>query len=239
MGRAFCTGDIHADLKSIERIKKFCINNNTTKEDLMILLGDVGANYYLDERDIKTKEALASCPITFLCIHGNHEERPENICGYSIINYGGAPCYFQYEYPNILFPKDGVININNYRCLILGGAYSLDKKVRIARGGDWKWFSSEQMSDNTKRYINSIISKDNSFDYIFSHTSPLNYEPKYLFLSSVDQNTVDKSMEFFLQYVYDSINYEDLKKWYLGHYHSDELLSEKIRLVFNDILELQ
>ena len=112
----------------------------------MILLGDVGANYYLDERDIKTKEALASCPITFLCIHGNHEERPENISGYSIIYYGGAPCYFQYEYPNILFPKDGIININNYRCLILGGAYSLDKKVRIARGGDWKgiWLSDER-----------------------------------------------------------------------------------------------
>ena len=76
MGRVFCTGDIHADLKSIEKIKNFCINNNITKKDLMILLGDVGANYYLDERDIKTKEALASCPITFLCIHGNHEERP-------------------------------------------------------------------------------------------------------------------------------------------------------------------
>ena len=201
----------------------------------MILLGDVGANYFLDERDIKTKEALASCPITFLCIHGNHEERPENICGYSIINYGGAPCYFQYEYPNILFPKDGVININNYRCLILGGAYSLDKKVRIARGGDWKWFSSEQMSDNTKRYINSIISKDNSFDYIFSHTSPLNYEPKYLFLSSVDQNTVDKSMENFLQEIHDKITF---KHWYFGHYHDDNRLASNISILYNDIIEI-
>ena len=236
MGRFYITGDTHGNFN---RINYFCEKFKTTKDDILCILGDAGINYYLNKRDYMLKQALQDMPITFFCVHGNHEERPENICGYSIMYYGGAPCYFQYEYPNILFPKDGVININNYRCLILGGAYSLDKKVRIARGGDWKWFSSEQMSDNTKRYINSIISKDNSFDYIFSHTSPLNYEPKYLFLSSVDQNTVDKSMEFFLQYVYDSINYEDLKKWYLGHYHSDEMLSEKIRLVFNDILELQ
>lgn len=235
MGRVFCTGDIHADFKSIERIKKFCIDNNTTKKDLMILLGDVGANYYLDERDIKTKEALASCPITFLCIHGNHEERPENICGYSIINYGGAPCYVQYEYPNILFPKDGVININNYRCLILGGAYSLDKKVRIARGGDWKWFSSEQMSEETKQYIRELTDEINSFDYILSHTAPLIYEPRYLFLSVIDQSTVDKNMENFLQEIHDKITF---KHWYLGHYHSDDNLSDKIRLVYNDIIEI-
>ena len=205
----------------------------------MILLGDVGANYFLDERDIKAKEALDSCSITLVCIHGNHEERPKNIPSYKqiISDKLNAPCYIEPEHPSILFPKDGIIYLNKYRCLVLGGAYSVDKERRLLRG--WNWFPEEQMSEETKQYIRELTDEVHSFDYIFSHTSPLNYEPKYLFLSSVDQNTVDKSMEFFLQYVYDSINYEDLKKWYLGHYHSDEMLSEKIRLVFNDILELQ
>ena len=42
-------------------------------------------------------------------------------------------------------------------------------------------------------------------------------------------------MENFLQEIHDKITF---KRWYLGHYHSDDNLSDKIRLVYNDIIEI-
>ena len=200
----------------------------------MILLGDVGANYFLDERDIKTKEALASCPITFLCIHGNHEERPKNISSYKqiISDKLNAPCYIEPEYPSILFPKDGIIYLNKYRCLVLGGAYSVDKWYRRMNG--LTWFPDEQMSIKEQNRILSLLDRENRFDYIFSHTCPSWFVPKHLFLGCVDQNSVDKTMEYFLQDVYNKIEF---KEWFFGHYHSDES-NGKMRLLFNTIIEL-
>ncbi len=238
MGRLFVTGDIHANFQDIKRIKKFCKRNETTIEDAMIILGDVGANYWLDERDDSVKQALSSCPITFLCIHGNHEERPQNINTYSYKftkQYGGL--LYEDKYPNLLFLDDGDHFINDKRFLIASGAYSVDKHYRLARG--MKWFANEQMDEVTKKNIMQIIEKNNKFDYILSHTAPLNYEPKYLFLSMINQSEVDKSMEIFLQEVYDKIDKEYLKYWIFGHYHDDNLLDKKIRLMYHDILELQ
>lgn len=238
MGRLFITGDIHANFKDIKRIKKFCKENETTKEDAMIILGDVGVNYWLDERDIPVKEALFSCPITFLCIHGNHEERASKILSYYYGNskkYGGI--WYEYDYPNIYFLEDGEHIINGKRFLVASGAYSVDKEYRLATGK--KWFASEQMDDNTKKRLAAIVCLNNSFDYILSHTAPLNYEPRYLFLSMIDQSTVDKSMENYLQWIYENIDLNTLKKWYFGHYHDDNLLSDKLRLMYNNIIEIE
>ena len=38
----YITGDTHRDFK---RIKLFCKENSTTKEDVIIILGDVGVNF--------------------------------------------------------------------------------------------------------------------------------------------------------------------------------------------------
>lgn len=42
------TGDTHRDFK---RIFAFCEENGTTREDVLIILGDAGINYYLHEWD--------------------------------------------------------------------------------------------------------------------------------------------------------------------------------------------
>ena len=75
----YITGDTHG---RFERIKEFCNEQKTTNEDVMIILGDVGINYYLDKRDDYLREEVAKLPITLFGIHGNHEERPYNIEGY-------------------------------------------------------------------------------------------------------------------------------------------------------------
>ena len=238
MGRLFCTGDIHAYFKRIREIKNWCEKMNTTKDDCLIVLGDLGANYWLDKRDNQVKEALQSLPITILAIHGNHEERPSNISTYKYAiskKYGGL--WYEYDYPSLLFLEDGEHIINKRRFLIASGAYSIDKEFRLQQGH--KWFKDEQMNEKTKERLRRLIKRNNSFDYILSHTAPLNYEPRFLFLPMIDQSTVDKSMESYLQWVYDNIDQEVLKLYLFGHYHSDNLLDKKVRLVFNDIIELE
>ena len=231
MGRIFITGDCHGKFNFLE---DFCRKNETTRDDILIILGDAGINYYLNKTDRKLKQYISSLPITLLCVHGNHEARPSTLPGYSLIKMWGTWCWFEEEFSNIFFPMDGPITINGYDCLILGGAYSVDKYYRLMN--NWTWFKDEQMSEEVKKHIMYYINNtNNSFDYIFSHTAPLNYEPRYLFLSTVDQSTVDKSMEEFLQEVYDKI---DFKMWYFGHYHDDNMLASNLRIVYNDIIEL-
>lgn len=39
----YITGDTHRDF---ERIILFCLENKTTRDDVLIILGDAGINYY-------------------------------------------------------------------------------------------------------------------------------------------------------------------------------------------------
>ncbi len=75
----YITGDCH---RHFERISFFCGHHATTKEDVMILLGDAGVNFFIDETDRELKHMLSELPVTFFFIHGNHEERPYNISSY-------------------------------------------------------------------------------------------------------------------------------------------------------------
>ena len=56
----YCTGDTHG---SFDRIEDFCTEYDTTTEDIMIILGDAGINYGLDERDeATTRSGRRRCP---------------------------------------------------------------------------------------------------------------------------------------------------------------------------------
>ena len=63
----YLTGDTHADFRDL--IGK-SIRYGITERDLLIILGDVGINYFADWRDQRSKDTLAMIPATILCIHG-------------------------------------------------------------------------------------------------------------------------------------------------------------------------
>lgn len=122
------TGDVHTQINDlIDR----CIENNVKKGDTLVIVGDVGANFFQDMRDLIFKERANELGITMLCIHGNHEIRPEHIESYEIKEWNGGKVYFEKEYPNLLFAIDGEIyNIEGQKALAIGGAYSVDKYYR-------------------------------------------------------------------------------------------------------------
>ena len=148
----YFTGDIHG---SPGGIKKFCAKVKPTSEDIIVLLGDVGANYYNDERDDTVKRTLAKLKPTILCVHGNHEIRPWNIEGYQQKEWTGGKVWFQEQYPTLLFAADGeIFTLNGLKYLVIGGAYSVDKFWRLRRGDGW--WPDEQPSQETKHVLKDL-----------------------------------------------------------------------------------
>lgn len=127
----YITGDTHGSFK---RIKDFIDKFHITKDDVIVILGDVGINYFGTEQEYKAKQIYNSFGPTILSLQGNHEERPYNIVGYKTKEWNNGIVYFQEEFPNLLFAKDGEIyNLNEKQCMCIGGAYSVDKWYRIVR----------------------------------------------------------------------------------------------------------
>ena len=223
----YLTGDTHGQF---ERIISFCERQQVQPESTFIILGDVGLNYYGDRRDNRGKDKLAKIPITFFCIHGNHEMRTSEELGYQVKEYHGGKVWVQPEYPNLVFAIDGEIyDFFGHSCIVIGGAYSVDKYYRLARG--YNWFEDEQPSDEIKEKVERMLSeRDWKIDVVLSHTCPLRYEPTEVFLSMIDQSSVDKSTEQWLGTIESRLHYE---RWFCGHYHTDKEI-DKIRFMFQD-----
>ena len=95
----YYTGDIHGDPT---RLEVFCQRWNLKEDDIIVLLGDVGANYFTGKRDDETKRRLNNLGPIILCIHGNHEMRPESLDTYREIPWRGGTVYVEEEFPHDL-----------------------------------------------------------------------------------------------------------------------------------------
>lgn len=226
----YITGDTHGDFS---RIKEFCDEYDTSEEDIMIILGDTGINYYLDESDKALKEEVSQLPITLFCIHGNHEERPYLINTYEEKIWNEGLVYFEEEYPNLLFAEDGeIFDFEGKKTIVIGGAYSVDKNYRLS--GNMPWFESEQPDERTKALVERKLEQENwKVDFVLSHTGPLKYVPDDVFLPGIDQSSVDQSTEEWLDTIEENLDYE---LWYFGHFHCDRMNDQTVTL-FEDIVE--
>lgn len=227
----YLTGDKHRGFSSVA---SFCNRMDTTKDDLLIVLGDAGINFVGGGLDREVKEKLEKLPIRLLCIHGNHERRPYTIDTYKEVPFQGGVVYQEPDFPSLLFAKDGeVYDFDGKKALILGGAYSVDKPRRLAMG--MGWWADEQPSPEIKaRVRETLLDLDFTVDYVFSHTCPERYIPTEMFLPNIDPSTVDRSTEEWLGGIEDGLRYE---KWYCGHWHTTKVV-DKLRFMFDDFVEL-
>lgn len=218
--RVWVSGDKHGDFNWLPR---WCEEHQTTPNDALILCGDTGFLYYGADnwREKHMKRMVAGCPITILCVRGNHEARPENYSTMNFINLDDDPSvisgyYFESDYPNIRYIADGsILDINEKSCLFIGGAYSVDKEFRQLMG--YRWFADEELT--TEEMVNILDKIDHKyFVYVFTHTCPEAWQPSDLFMSSIDQSKISHRMEQFLTTVSEIIDFDT---WYFGHFHAD------------------
>lgn len=224
----YITGDTHGHF---ERIQIFCEQHHTTKDDIIIILGDAGINFSGLFKDNIKKDFLSHLPITLFCIHGNHEQRPFTIPTYKEKSWHEGIVYVEDEYPNLVFAKDGEIyDFDGKKTMVIGGAYSIDKMMRIVYG--YGWWEDEQPSEEIKQYVEQQLNLNQwKMDVILSHTCPMKYEPVEVFLLGIDQNRVDQSTEIWLDEIENKLNYQ---KWYCGHFHTEKKV-EKLEIMFENI----
>ena len=227
----YLTGDLHGQLGQLENFKP-----TRPFETGIVLLGDSGANYYLNKRDAYFKNQLNDLGYKIYIIRGNHDARPEdlpNIMQVYDSDLRGI-VYWEEEYPNIRYLLDGgIYTFKDKKILTIGGAYSIDKFYRLAMC--WRWFDNEQLSEEERNKILSEI-KGQSFDFILTHTCPTIFQPTDLFLTSIDQTMVDNSMEVWLNSVLRDTNW---KYWCFGHYHEDRIISPQVFMLMHNIIDIE
>lgn len=236
--KVFITGDKHRDFK---KLIQFCRKNKTTVNDTVIILGDAGFNYFGNKKDEKLKKKLSKVKITLFCIHGNKENRPQNINTYCEKKFCDGTVFFEEKYPNLLFAKDcEVYQFNGMSAIVVGGAHSVDKNFRIEN--DYPWWKDEEPCIQTKKLFEKVlISRNYEIDYVFTHTVPIKYEPTEMFISNTKKNKkpakrkyepdIDKSTEKWLDNIENKLVY---RKWYCGHYHTDKLI-DRIEIMHKSI----
>ena len=232
----YITGDTHRDFR---RVEKFCTRFSTTKDDILIILGDVGINYIGKDThkyprhlsDYELKQLLSELPITLFCIHGNHEQRPSNFDTYNETLWNSGFVYVEPEFPDLLFAKDGEIyELDGKRCIVIGGAYSIDKEYRLLK--DMGWWADEQPSAETKQLVEQKLADEKwEIDFVFSHTCPYKYVSQ---IFPFVYKNIDNSTEVWLDTIEDRLNFD---RWYCGHMHVERVI-DRMHFMYEGFAEL-
>ena len=223
----FITGDTHGEFA---RIIKFAEENGLSSDDIIIVLGDAGINFFGFWKDRRLKKKLAKqLPATLLCIHGNHEKRPEKLKAYQKVPWMGGMAYIEPEFPRLVFARDGEIyDLEGIKTMAMGGAVSIDKEWRLANPdhkGRVFWWPDEQPSDEIKARIKTRLEQEKwRIDVVLSHTCPLESNGLPIWRTfelearsegpKIHQH--DFRTEEFLGEIEARLDY---KKWFFGHFH--------------------
>ena len=234
--RIFITGDQHGDIDNISYLN---FHEHLSENDLVISLGDFGTPYWSaskrNKKDIEIFELFSYIPVHYAILQGNHSKRFEHVKWFRQENFCGYNSFYTPKFPKFHFLQNGgVYNFNDMSFLAIGGGYSIDKYYRLKN--NLMWEPEEKLNDEEKFNICNLISANENYDFVITHVAPLELQPTWLFLSFIDQETVETDEEEFLSEVRKKINY---RGWFFGHYHGDYKISDKEYLLYNNYLEIK
>ena len=223
-----------------------CLDNYAPEETAIIILGDAGFDFYLNKTDLRKKKEVDARGYYIYWLRGNHEARPCDVDGYKLIYDPEVKGYVWCDerFPHLRALKDyGIYQFGKYTAAVVGGAYSVDKHWRLERAGltektnDPKksgWFYNEQLTTDEMHNAELTLT-GKKVDFFFSHTCSYSWRPVDMFLPSVNQSTVDNTMELWLDKLKDKF------VWNIacfGHYHADRLERPHVEQYYNDIENL-
>lgn len=206
------------------------------EETVVIVLGDFGTNYYLSKHDWKIKHHAAKFGYTIYALRGNHEQRASLVKNMEKVydNFVHGYVYMEQEFPNIKYFADEVAEyeILDKKVLCIPGAYSVDKWYRLQN--DWHWFAEEQLTAEEMSHAEEQFGGKH-YDFIFSHTCPIGWEPRDLFLNCINQSKVDKTMEIWMEKFKDMIGWGI---WCFAHYHTDRLERPHVEIFYEEVEDM-
>lgn len=183
--KALVCGDTHGDFKRFSS-RNFKYKNanglyvngydNCTPENTFVFIcGDFGGVFsskpFKDE--VKNEKYwldwLATKPVTFIIVGGNHENYSAIEANYQLDQWRGATVRFIRS--NIIWVERGeIIELDGKRFWCFGGAKSTDKDWRVP---EESWWAREQASQAEYDYGYKTFSENwDNIDYIISHAAP-------------------------------------------------------------------
>ncbi len=203
MNQIILCGDIHGQFfKMLERLKRFQIENS-----YIIHVGDFGVGFSNTNEHISLKALnahLQNANCHLYVIRGNHDN----------------PSYFQEKSPYLdleritFLPDYSELNLLGRSILLVGGATSIDRKIRI-EGVDW-W------SDEAFQWKPDFPFK--KYDLVVTHTQPnefgYNGQSTNMEYYTAQDDTLTSDLLSERQEV--SKLYEATKpaQWIFGHFHT-------------------
>ncbi len=218
----YVTGDTHGEYGRFKEFDKILKNN-----DYLLITGDFGFVYYDNDEEKNVLNDIENRPYTVIWVDGNHENF-DALKRYPNDIWKGGKIH---RIRNNIFHlcRGQIFEIEGKTFFVMGGGYSLDRSNR--REGI-SWWRDEMPGDKDFEEANKNLSlHNNTVDYVITHTAPEIIIRQYPYKNVYEE----KSLNNYLQYIYESINF---KKWYHGHLHDDREVSEKIRLLWHDILKI-
>jgi len=206
-------GDLHGNFRALRQL----IKKHKLKKAHIIQVGDFGVGYQSFLNDLKAMEKinalLENAEAHLYVMRGNHDN----------------PAYFRGPVPRpldqscISFVEDyTVLEINQMRILLIGGAISIDRKLQREGVHYWK--------EEVLNYDEKKLEVMRNIDLVVTHSAP-NFAPPYHFGELVmafarnDASLVDDLHEerALLSKMYDCLKQEPSNKlsyWLYGHFHS-------------------
>ncbi len=225
MSKFVISGDTHGTLDLDKVLEYFSENEEEySKEDFLIILGDVGVCGYDPGEEKRTRENLRSLPVTTLFIDGNHENFAM-LNSYEIDDWNGGKVHIV-EDGIIHLMRGQVFDIDGTTFFTFGGASSADKEYRTE---GISWFPEEM--PNRQEYDEgwrNLEKRGFQVDYILSHTAPREVAAEIGY-GEISDDEIE--LRRYLQRIADDT---DFTAWYFGHFHEDAEI-ENFFCLFEDL----
>ena len=209
MSKIFLTGDTHIpiDVSKLD-IVNFPEQNDLTRNDYVIVLGDFGLLWHNNDRYLQWKDWFEHRNFTTLWLDGNHENH-DWIDSLPVSKWKGGKVHRISD--NIIHLMRGqIFTINQHTFFVYGGAQSNDMERREI-GISW-WAREQGNFQEEYEAINNLALYNNKVDYILTHTCPQFISKEYFGFTDI---TVTGK---FLNYIAETVTFNE---WYFGHIHKD------------------
>lgn len=226
----FITGDIHGyyDIGKLNS-RRFPMGKQLTKDDYVLIAGDFGLVWDNKNDELYWRKWLAQKPFTTLFIDGNHENH-DRLDSYPVERWNGGNIH-RINDSIIHLMRGQVFLIGGLRIFTFGGAASHDKEYRKENVSWWarEMPSAAEYEDG----LANLEKYDWDVDVVDTHTCPASVipalQPLVIYTIETDE------LHLYLERIKRNLNY---KSWYLGHFHMDQHLKERLNLIFNRIEEI-
>ena len=229
----YLTGDIHggSDMKKLSNKNAV---DKIQKDDYLIICGDFGLVWDTKHETFKEKSQinwLNSQKWITLFVDGNHECFPR-LYTYPEKEWHGGKVHVIRD--RVLHLERGqMFEIEGHTFYTMGGATSHDRGPAV---GDTKsvgkfWWPEELPSEAEYAQSNATLEKaGHKADYIITHCLPTSLQTGLMGGDYFSDHLTD--------YFEDLMNKMEFKHWYCGHYHVDKDATDKISVLFSNVITL-